>query len=628
MRMPTSGNHVQDAFHCRTCRHSFSTEETLTIHISGVDCTQEADNASFEPSSGRSTSPIVRQPGVVPVRSASTADLDLELDFAPEADTEFAPTPDTMPGLLILSQRGSGLDHDVHRSRARVMPRRNLSGDHLTAGSGAASIKAGLQTPIVQEDHLLANRLSDIAKKGARLQELKMQRKARVAANMNIRSDELVSDLLVNEPHRDRFVLKVENGLPSNKSKSQGFSTVEKQAVCSSSSCSSPPSRQPHAGLLALVSIMLPVLLKAFNSFRTHQQAGQASQGSPPAGTPSSQRSRGTAGNKRKLSRQQKGDDGQDDNSNSDDEGSSRGKPRSRTSPTATEQHWACPFCKWKPLSYQACYAYVLKDISRVKQHLRRRHRIPIHCAICFESFSSEDKRDVHLRARCCQAPADGQAKTFEGVTREQQEMLERRVDKSKTKSDQWYSIYGILFPGEPFPKSPFVDSEVSTHLSAFQQFLADEGMQMVRDMAAQRMPIHLQPLQADVIAFSETLFQHAVPALVQQFETSKGKAKAGAEPDSSPPMPDTPAMSFRESGATSGTESTFASPALPFEHDFRSMDGPTGKPSLATEWRDPPVVPGGYPGEEDSFIYDWTRAYDQLPDDLIPFDEASLTNL
>lgn len=48
----------------------------------------------------------------------------------------------------------------------------------------------------------------------------------------------------------------------------------------------------------------------------------------------------------------------------------------------------ACPFCKWKPLTYQNCYKYVLKDISRVKQHLRRNHRRP-PVSIAFFFFQS-----------------------------------------------------------------------------------------------------------------------------------------------------------------------------------------------------------------------------------------------
>lgn len=106
-----------------------------------------------------------------------------------------------------------------------------------------------------------------------------------------------------------------------------------------------------------------------------------------------------------------------------------------------TTELWACPFCKWKPLRYQGCHTYKLKEISRVKQHLRRKHRIPPHCDVCAEEFADEEARLAHVRAQGCSMTQSCVQKTWEGVTPEQQELLERRAERNKTKVEQvsWY---------------------------------------------------------------------------------------------------------------------------------------------------------------------------------------------
>ncbi|TLS29663.1 hypothetical protein PpBr36_01896 [Pyricularia pennisetigena] len=195
----------------------------------------------------------------------------------------------------------------------------------------------------------------------------------------------------------------------------------------------------------------------------------------------------------------------------------------------STTELWACPFCKWKPLRYQGCHTYKLKEISRVKQHLRRKHRIPLHCEVCSEEFADEEARLAHVRTRSCSSRSCVQ-KTWEGVTPEQQELLERRAERNKTKVEQWYSIYEILFPGQTPPASPYVDLELSPHMHSFQAFLAsDQAATILNEATIAQVPPHLQC--EEILAISRGIFEQAMPALLQQYESSQQRRLSPRKP-------------------------------------------------------------------------------------------------
>ncbi|KAI6363419.1 hypothetical protein MCOR25_005911 [Pyricularia grisea] len=195
-----------------------------------------------------------------------------------------------------------------------------------------------------------------------------------------------------------------------------------------------------------------------------------------------------------------------------------------------TAELWACPFCKWKPLRYQGCHTYKLKEISRVKQHLRRKHRIPLHCDVCSEEFADDEARLAHVRAQSCSLSQNCVQKTWEGVTPEQQELLERRAERNKTKVEQWYSIYEILFPGQTPPASPYVDLELSPQMHSFQAFLAsDQAATILNEATIAQVPPHLQ--YEEILAISRGIFEQAMPALLQQYESSQQRRLSPRKP-------------------------------------------------------------------------------------------------
>ncbi|KAI0197717.1 hypothetical protein F4808DRAFT_463423 [Astrocystis sublimbata] len=204
---------------------------------------------------------------------------------------------------------------------------------------------------------------------------------------------------------------------------------------------------------------------------------------------------------------------GEDEDEDEDGEGPPQ---RKRVEQLRDEGLLACPFAKWKPLSYQCCYKYIMKDIRRVKQHLRRSHKRPLHCPTCWETFKSEKAFYTQIGSReCLPRPAT----VMEGVTSDQQEHLDRKVDRKLSRSEQWYSVFAILFPDSPRPRSAYLESDLSAELLDFQKFMATDGLRIVEQTVHEQIPPSLIPQTEEIVMFSQVLFQQAIPEILKKYE-------------------------------------------------------------------------------------------------------------
>lgn len=190
-----------------------------------------------------------------------------------------------------------------------------------------------------------------------------------------------------------------------------------------------------------------------------------------------------------------------------------------RPSPNTRPTFWACPFSKWKPLSYRKCCQYILKDVSRVKQHLRRYHERPSYCPICWKTFQDEEMFESHIQNRNCSPQPK---RDVDGVTSVQQKKLERRSEKQLSKPEQWYAIYEILFPGQPHPESPYIDSGLSAELLSFEAFMETEGLAIVERKAREYVPSILVPHREEILAFSQVLFQQSIPDILRMYDIAR----------------------------------------------------------------------------------------------------------
>lgn len=148
------------------------------------------------------------------------------------------------------------------------------------------------------------------------------------------------------------------------------------------------------------------------------------------------------------------------------------------------DKRFACPFYKKQPQQYRNCSRLTLSRIKDVKQHLQRNHEEPIHCARCYEIFDTKHRRDAHVRGPACQVK---QKVDFGGVTAGQEKMLAKRGKRSHTPEQQWFDIYGILFPEQPPPDSPYMDDAWSEGAREYKNFLDKEGSELLAHFLEER---------------------------------------------------------------------------------------------------------------------------------------------
>ncbi|KIW18731.1 hypothetical protein PV08_03020 [Exophiala spinifera] len=179
-----------------------------------------------------------------------------------------------------------------------------------------------------------------------------------------------------------------------------------------------------------------------------------------------------TSGQWSPLKRSPSGGHGQDPyDDDEDDNGSGTPKklkhePESMQSP---EKLFACPFCKYdkdrysernvQEKHYRGCASGYWPDISRLKQHLYRVHWRRIHCVRCYTKFERKELLDQHVRESqpCALVECPYPEKFDDGQYNDI-----RRKRPANTPEQVWYIIYGVLFPGQPQPSTPYADNKSS----------------------------------------------------------------------------------------------------------------------------------------------------------------------
>ncbi|KAL2008441.1 hypothetical protein VTN00DRAFT_6635 [Thermoascus crustaceus] len=135
--------------------------------------------------------------------------------------------------------------------------------------------------------------------------------------------------------------------------------------------------------------------------------------------------------------------------------------------PSGMEKKFACPYFKRNPLKYQrvrSCPGPGWHTVHRMKEHLYRRHALPIRCPRCYQSFKSDEALKNHQRApQSCEVCEED---TIEGFDKEQEKKLKSRKRSSlkQSEEDRWREVYRILFPDD-LPSSipsPYYDYDLA----------------------------------------------------------------------------------------------------------------------------------------------------------------------
>ncbi|KAK2729454.1 hypothetical protein CKAH01_10137 [Colletotrichum kahawae] len=229
------------------------------------------------------------------------------------------------------------------------------------------------------------------------------------------------------------------------------------------------PVRTEHPLLSRIAKPMLRVFLDNFDVWRgrpagSTRGGGNAKRGR--GGVPSRKRPRNppVRGN---LPENEEDDNGEEDD---DVEVGGSRKPAQPDNDNLT---LACPFFKKDSRTHGSCCGKKLTRIRDVKQHLKRRHYMPIYCPICNLTFTEEMARDNHTNEISCQR---GRHPRPEGINLRQQNELGKRASRQHSEDKQWFAIFAIIFPGDPLPSSAYIDPSLLDNANAYQEFVTTEG--------------------------------------------------------------------------------------------------------------------------------------------------------
>lgn len=178
---------------------------------------------------------------------------------------------------------------------------------------------------------------------------------------------------------------------------------------------------------------------------------------------------------------------------------------------------FACPFCKKDPGRYGICYNHKLSRIGDVKQHLLRRHAIPIYCSSWNRTFDNEEDRDNHTRERTCEIRPKI---VHDGVTAQQKKLLRKRTDTRLSEEEQWYKIFEILFPRHRRPESPYINQVFGAQVQHLRDYVTEEGPAIIIEHLAARESQDFPTDETNISSFQHQLFREALQKVVQQWES------------------------------------------------------------------------------------------------------------
>ncbi|KAL5403563.1 hypothetical protein PMIN04_012802 [Paraphaeosphaeria minitans] len=116
------------------------------------------------------------------------------------------------------------------------------------------------------------------------------------------------------------------------------------------------------------------------------------------------------------------------------------------------ELRFACPYYKRNPGRHQtftSCRDPGFITVARLKEHLYRRHLLPIQCNRCCSTFANEPTLREHQRdPRGCEIKDQV---PLEGFDKDQEQKLKskKRSLVYQSEEDKWKGVYRILFPDD-----------------------------------------------------------------------------------------------------------------------------------------------------------------------------------
>ncbi|KAF0325041.1 hypothetical protein GQ607_007662 [Colletotrichum asianum] len=160
-------------------------------------------------------------------------------------------------------------------------------------------------------------------------------------------------------------------------------------------------------------------------------------------------------GNGRGGHRQQ---DEEPEDSSSENEAPKEPEDETNASPSNSKgRQFACHFWKLDPQKYGKCRYHGQTATRHVKRHLIRSHKAPMYCPICYKAFGARGEWDQHIVDRGCEQNTG--SNPWDKLITDDIEKKFSSPNQVKGEREKWFKLWDILFPHEPRPLTPFVDS-------------------------------------------------------------------------------------------------------------------------------------------------------------------------
>ncbi|KXJ88486.1 hypothetical protein Micbo1qcDRAFT_166522 [Microdochium bolleyi] len=280
--------------------------------------------------------------------------------------------------------------------------------------------------------------------------------------------------------------------------------------------------------LSALTPIAVGILIRQYQMWRACAIEQQQQSSATPSRVPRSSNPR-----KRPKPSSNGQGDRQDDDEDNDDEGDDGPPDPGSSSKRRPEKEdivtFSCPFLKKDSTKWGDCSKYRLRRIRDVKQHLARKHQMPMYCPLCMVTFPDEDHRDAHIISASC---APSQKSKPEGITEGQKRALSRKAPATQSPEDQWFGMWDILFPGHPRPASAYIDSALLRNAFVYQAFLANNGPSILTSVLETSGAVSWNPPSGtrDIQAWREQVISRAFQQLFDRWAASGAVAVPSRE--------------------------------------------------------------------------------------------------
>ncbi|KAI8626255.1 hypothetical protein F5Y19DRAFT_478863 [Xylariaceae sp. FL1651] len=176
----------------------------------------------------------------------------------------------------------------------------------------------------------------------------------------------------------------------------------------------------------------------------------------------------------------------------------------------AIRKRLACPYFRRNPTKYanSSCTGPGWNSIHRVKEHIYRRHRLPIQCACCGSTFEADSALNSHYRQ-----PERCQTQSFEapeGFNNDQERLLRKRTRQPIAEDEKWRVLYRILFPSDDefaIPTPYYDNSQNSTwesqrdfEFEQYERYLRFELPRLVRSQVEEAVLGEMGPLESQLM--------------------------------------------------------------------------------------------------------------------------------